>query len=157
MSAGFMAGLLDKYPPISTAFLIFPNRLWVRYRKLSEQDKALYQALPSTCKQKQLVGMHLGTAWWWLCPLCLWWDLVLCRDYLQKGSQPFTFMPVEAKFSSYSSFIYHSMFCSKIMCATILLLLNICQASWLTIKNPLVSHWPSAEASFLTLWITVDT
>lgn len=168
MSTGFMAGLPNKYPPISAAFLIFPNRSWVRYWKPLEQDGALYQTLLS-CRGWEAcasTSSRMGCAWELhdgdvlptlssLSAITCWSH---CRDSLQKGSQPITLMPVEAKFSSYFSFIDHSTFYSKIMGAVILLLLNICQASWLTTKNPFVSHWPPTKASFLThLWITVGT
>lgn len=79
-----------------------------------------------------------------------------CRNHLQKEKQPF-FLPIDAKFSS-NAFINHSMLYSKITGVMILMVLNICQGSLLTIKNPLISHWFLSKASFLTpLWITEDT
>lgn len=67
----------------------------------------------------------------------------------KKETSPSPFLPIDATFSSYS-FTNYSMFCSKIMDVIILLLLNICQHSSCTIKNPLVSHRPLAKASFLS-------
>lgn len=68
------------------------------------------------------------------CPCCLQQLLIsLQKSFTKMKPALHLFLPIDAKFSSYS-FINHSMFHSKIMGVIILLLRNICQDSLLTIK-----------------------
>lgn len=93
-----------------------------------------------------------------LCPRCLWLPADFIAGVIYKKEASSSTLRLLNPIFLLILHLAISIFWSKIMGAIILLLLNISQASWLTIKNPLVSHWPPTKASFLThLWITVGT
>lgn len=109
MPAGFVASLPSKYSATSAAFYHLSNRsmVWLSTEQCQAAECAGHKeaaaASFNTLRSCTLVTFY-GS-----CPCCVQNCCYYHRDHLQKRKTVFILMPVEAKLSFYSSFIYHSM------------------------------------------------